>query len=192
MKYLGEITGGRDVNIGSNSPNEHIIITGISGSGKSVRIMDIEQHIINDGGTAIAIDMDGTHIENEDLDYQHICAQEDGLDLRILDMSRVNEGKETMTNLKEYIMETICPRQLRGACQLAAVRKAVEFALCNRSEFSSDMEAIACGLKEQEEAAALGAYNHLCSILEGNIFRKRMENADRLEYRHGVTSCYRK
>lgn len=172
MKYLGEIADGRDVNIGNNSPNEHIIITGISGSGKSVRIMDIEQHIINDRGTAIAIDMDGTHIENEDLDYQHICAQEDGLDLRILDMSRVNEGKETMTNLKEYIIETICPRQLRGACQLAAVRKAVEFALCNRSEFSSDMEAIAYGLKEQEEAAALGAYNHLCPILEGDIFRK--------------------
>lgn len=172
MKYVGKVTGGRNVNIGKNSPNEHVVITGISGSGKSVRIMDMERHIINDGETVIAIDVNGTHVENSNLDYRHISAQEDGLDLKILDTSFVNEGKETMTNLKEYIMETICPRQLRGACQLAAVRKAVEFALCNRGEFLSDMQAIAYGLKEQEESAALGAYNHLCPVLEGDIFRK--------------------
>ena len=68
-------------------------------------------------------------------------------------------------------METLCPKQLRGACQLASVRRAIEFAIRYREKFSTDMEAIACGLKEQEDSAALGAYNHLCPILEGNIFR---------------------
>lgn len=170
MKYIGKI-GGRDVNIASNSPNEHIVITGLSGSGKSVRIMDIERHILKEGGTVVALDVNGTHIENDSSWHHHISAQEDGLEIHLLDMSLVDEGKETLINLIEYIMETICPRQLRGVCQRACVRKAVEFALHNRSQFSSEMEAIAYGLKEQDEVAALGAYNHLCPILEGNIFR---------------------
>lgn len=173
MKYIGKITGGRDVNIAETSPNGHLVITGVSGSGKSVRIADIERHIVRNGGTVIALDANGTHVRNEGInDCNYISAQKDGVNLKILDTTLVNEGRETQINLVEYILETICPRQLRGACQLACVRKAVEFAIRYRDEFLSDMEAIACGLKEQEDSAALGAYNHLCPILEGNIFRE--------------------
>lgn len=171
-KYVGKITGGKEVCISRNSPNEHVVITGISGSGKSVRIADIERHIIKNGGTVLAFDINGTHQELEAGICNIISAQEDGLDVTFLDTSRLEEGKETMANLVDYIVETICPRELRGACQTAAVRKAVRFALENRGDFSCDMDAIAKGLSEQDEPAALGAYGHLCSILEGEIFRK--------------------
>lgn len=172
MKYIGKIKGGRDVNIGVCSPNNHLVITGVSGSGKSVRILDIEEHIVENGDTIIALDVNGTHEENKEMYcFNHISAQKDGLDMKILDMSLINEGRETRMNFIEYLMETLCPKQLRGACQLASVRRAIEFAIRYREKFSTDMEAIACGLKEQEDSAALGAYNHLCPILEGNIFR---------------------
>ena len=60
--YVGQIVGKKDVFIRKDSPNQPIIITGISGSGKSVRIADLESNIIEQGGTILAFDMDGTHL----------------------------------------------------------------------------------------------------------------------------------
>lgn len=171
LNYVGKVSGGRDVNIGKGSANEHMIITGISGAGKSVRITDIEHHIIESGGTVIAFDINGTHSDIADSYSHYISAQEDGLDVRFLDTELIEMGKETMTNLIQYVVETLCPVQMRGACQLASVRNAVKFALQNREHFSCDIEAIAAGLEIQNESAAVGAYNHLCPILEGDIFR---------------------
>lgn len=170
-KYLGQISGGKSVNIGQSSANAHVIITGISGSGKSVRLADIEKHIMDDKGTIIAFDINGTHSKIAGEYCNYISAQEDGLNVKFLDTSLVIEGEETLANLIDYVMETICPRQMRGACQLAAVRRALQFAIENSERFDCEMAAISEGLKMQEEAAALGAYNHLYSVLEGQIFR---------------------
>ena len=171
MNDIGKISNGQAVNVGANSPNEHLIISGISGSGKSVRIMDIENRIIQSGGSIIAFDINGTHEVGKECNW--ISAQEDGLDVKFLDTSLVEAGEETLSNLVEYVKETICPRQMRGACQLNAVRKAIKFAIKNRSDFRNDMEAIARGLEELDEPAAAGAYNHLCPILESGVFRQR-------------------
>lgn len=172
MRYVGKIISGQDVLIGEKSPNQHLIISGISGSGKSVRIADIERHIVKDGGTVIAFDINGTHEQMPDVDKNLISAQKDGLDVKFLDMSLVNTGEETMSNLVEYVKKTLCPRQMRGACQLNAVRKAIQFAIKNRTDFDNEIEAIAHGMNEMDDPAAAGAYNHLCPILEGRIFRK--------------------
>lgn len=170
--YIGKISSGANVMISKESPNQHLIISGISGVGKSVRIIDIERCIIEAGGTVIAFDMNGTHSNVEGGRFNYISAQEDGLDVKFLDTAFVESGKETLTNLVQYVIETLCPRQLRGACQLATVRKAIQFAIKNKQDFSCEMDAIAYGLKEQDDAASMGAYNHLCPILEGKIFRK--------------------
>lgn len=169
--YIGKISKGHIVNIGASSPNPHIIITGISGSGKSVRIEDIERQAIRNGGTILVFDIDGTHSKIDTEICNYISAQEDGLKIEFLDMSLVKQKKESIINLVQYVMETICPREMHGAVQLGTVRKAILFALENRKKYKSDMEAILQGLKEQEGTAAMGAYNHLCPILEGNIFR---------------------
>lgn len=170
--YVGKISQRKDVFIGKDSPNQHVIITGISGSGKSVRISDMERHIIEQGGTILAFDMDGTHLEIQEGLINHISAQKEGLDIKFLDMSLVKERRESMMNLVQHVMETICPREMRGAVQLGSVRKAIQFAIKNRENFTSDTEAILYGLSEQDSSAAMGAYNHLCSVLEGNIFRR--------------------
>nr|WP_305138723.1 DUF87 domain-containing protein [uncultured Schaedlerella sp.] len=169
--YVGQIVGEKDVFIRKDSPNQHIIITGISGSGKSVRIADLESNIIEQGGTILAFDMDGTHLEISHDICHFISAQEDGLEIKLLDTTLVEAKKETTINLVQYIMETICPREMHGAVQLGIVRKAIQFAIHNRDRYVSDMEAILDGLKEQDGPAAVGAYNHLCPILESNIFR---------------------
>lgn len=169
--FVGKIIGEKNVYIGKNSPNQHMIITGISGAGKSVRIVDIERNIIERGGTVIAFDINGTHEKVEGDLCNHISAQKDGLNLKFLDTSLVQNGQETMTNLLEYVLTTLCPRQLRGAVQQNAVREAVKFAIRNHKNFSTEMDAVAEGLRAQDSTEAKGAYRHLCDILEGNIFR---------------------
>lgn len=170
-RYIGQISRGRNVRISADSPNDHMIITGISGSGKSFRVADIEKHIVEDGGTVLALDLNGTHSEIDKTICRYIVLQEDGININIFDLSLVDAGKESMTNFIEFVMEMLCPRQLRGNCQIAAMRKAITFAIENKDAFSSDMEAIAHGLTEQKENAAIGVYNYLCPILKGDIFR---------------------
>lgn len=177
--YVGKITGGAEVLIGNESPNKHVVISGMSGAGKSVRILDIERHILEQHGTIIALDINGTHADIGGPSCVHISAQEDGLDMRFLDTTFVESGRETRSNLVQYAVETLCPRQLRGACQLAAVYRAMDFAIENADDFDCEMDAIAYGLKEQDDAAAVGAYNHLRHILEGQIFRKSQKHIER-------------
>lgn len=170
-KYLGQVQGGKGVYISPNSPNQHVIISGISGSGKSYRIEDMEQRIVEEGGTVLVIDINGTHSVSSGRNVNFISAVEDGLNLDLFDCQWVESGKETNSNLISYVIETLCPKKLRGVWQIAAVREAVEFAIRHRMEFPSDVAAIAAGLKGQNTQAAMGAYNHLYDVFEGNIFR---------------------
>lgn len=169
--YVGLIAGEKEVFIGMDSPNQHVIITGKSGAGKSVRIADIERNIIEQEGTILAFDMDGTHLKISEDFCHYISAQRDGLDIKLLDTSLVESKRESLMNLIQYVMETICPKEMHGAVQLGTVRKAIQFAIQNREKYASEMEAVLNGLEEQDCPAAVGAYNHLCPILEGNIFR---------------------
>lgn len=43
MRYIGVLSNGTKVRTSSDSPNKSIIISGISGTGKSQRICDIEK-----------------------------------------------------------------------------------------------------------------------------------------------------
>ena len=61
MKYIGVLADGIKVKISSDSPNRSIVISGISGTGKSVRIYDLENQIVAGGSTVIALDLDGSH-----------------------------------------------------------------------------------------------------------------------------------
>ena len=171
LKYIGKVRKNIDVIISPSSPNQHVIMSGISGSGKSYRIEDMERRIVNQGGTVVVIDINGNHSLPMGSDVSLISAQEDGLMLNLLDRKWVDAGKETVSNLISYVVWAICPKKLRGVCQISSVREAVEFALNYRSAFASDMDAIAYGLKRQNTQPSQGAYIHLCDVLEGNIFR---------------------
>ncbi len=173
--YVGKAAGERDVNIAESSPNRHIILSGISGSGKSMRTAELETKIVKDGGTVLEFDVNGTHSDVEAKYCNHISAVKDGLAVNFLDTTLVELGEETSANLVGYIMDTICPKAMRGARQKAAVREAIKFAIGHRNKFSTEMEAIAEGLKMQTGEAAAGAYDHLFPILEGEIFRKSVK-----------------
>ena len=54
----------------------------------------------------------------------------------------------------------------------SAVRNALKYAIEHKKDYRTEMQAITYGLGMQDSPAAAGAYNHLCDILEGNIFRR--------------------
>ena len=56
---IGELKDGMAVRISQKSPNEHLLLVGTSGSGKSTRIKEIIQDSIRQGETVIAIDLNG-------------------------------------------------------------------------------------------------------------------------------------
>ena len=60
LKYIGHIKE-TEVQIAQESMNSHVLITGMSGSGKSVRMIDIEVKAIKEGKTVLVLDKDGTH-----------------------------------------------------------------------------------------------------------------------------------
>lgn len=172
MDYIGELFGHKEVNISKNSPNRHIVMSGISGSGKSVRIANIEKRAIASGETVLALDLNGTHEVETETDVVFISAQKDGINIKILDTSFVEKGEETPANLIEFAMEILCPRSMRGSCQLEAVREAIKYAIKNRRLYSSEMEAIKFWLESQDNLASKGAYHYLCDILDSEIFRR--------------------
>ena len=90
-RYVGNLQNGIKVRISSDSPNRSIVISGISGTGKSVRICDLENQIVAGGSTVIALDLDGSHpvLSGEE---NTISAREDGIALKFLNAEMLKKS----------------------------------------------------------------------------------------------------
>lgn len=168
---IGYVQENIRVKISDLSPNEHIALFGISGSGKSTRISMIVDDIASAGGTVIAFDLGGRDFSNISANVNHISAKDDGIDLRLFDFESVKSGKESYINFIAYIVDTFTNIFHLGVRQQGALREAVQYALQNQKKFPTEMEAIASGLSEQQSSIAYGVLNKLWQILYGNIFR---------------------
>lgn len=81
LKYVGHVKGAK-VQVAQESMNSHVLITGMSGSGKSVRMTDIEMEAAREEKTVIVLDKDGTHYDIPESYKNVISVLADGLDLR--------------------------------------------------------------------------------------------------------------
>lgn len=168
---IGYVQKKTQVKISDSSPNEHIALFGISGSGKSTRITTIVNDIASSGGTVIAFDLGGRDFSNISGNVNRISARNDGIDLRLFDLEAVKSGKESYVNFLAYIVDTFTDIFRLGVRQQGTMREAVQYALQNQNKFSTEMEAIAYGLSEQQSDIAYGVLNKLWQILHGNILR---------------------
>ncbi|MCF2554409.1 ATP-binding protein [Faecalicatena contorta] len=169
---IGYIENNIKVKIAASSPNEHLAIWGISGSGKSTRISKIVEEIVSTGGTVIAFDLAGQDYKNLKSRQCRISAQADGIDLQILDTTLLDLGAESYVNFISYIVDVFTDVYQLGVRQQGALRDAVAFAIQNKHRFSSEMEAIEVGLIGQKTAVAQGVANKLWQVLNCGIFRK--------------------
>ena len=91
--YVG-ITGDKKIEISQESMNSHVLITGMSGSGKSVRMTDMEMEAVREGKTVLVLDKDGTHYNIPEEFKNIISVLEDGLNVNLLKDIRDAESLE--------------------------------------------------------------------------------------------------
>ena len=60
MLKVGSLQNGTGVFISDKSPNRHISVLGISGSGKTVRLKELIRNVVENGETALIFDINGT------------------------------------------------------------------------------------------------------------------------------------
>lgn len=170
--HIGVIQEKIPVCISKKSPNEHLALFGISGSGKSTRISKIVESACEVGKTVIALDLSGQDYRNLSTEVYRISVKQDGLNLKILDLETVAAGAETYVNFVAYIVDILSSVFQLGVRQAGVLREAVEYAVENKEYYSSEMEALIDGLNKQDSNISQVVLNKMWQILQGEIFRE--------------------
>ncbi len=168
---IGVVESNIPVNISAASPNEHIAIFGLSGTGKSTRISEIVHDINTSGKTVIMFDVSGYDFPASGKENR-IFVGRDGLNLSFLEPFDGEVGKEIYANHLAYLVDMFVSVYKLGTRQRGFLRLALEYALKNRQTFSNDAEAIIAGLEGQDSDIAEGVYNKLWQLLHSNIWEK--------------------
>lgn len=168
--YIG-IVGDKKIEISRMSMNTHVLITGMSGSGKSVRMTDIEMEAVREGKTVIVLDKDGTHYNIPENYKNVISVLADGLDLRLLDSIRNAENMEEKMVQVMYVADILASGQNLGDRQICCLRTAVEYAAEHKAKDATEMYTISRCLEEQKGNSAEGVRSRLWGILNGNLLR---------------------
>ncbi|MBE5892207.1 MAG: hypothetical protein E7286_02375 [Lachnospiraceae bacterium] len=169
---LGYSSRGEEVRTAQNVANGHVVVTGMSGMGKSCELLgSIADQVAHDQ-TVIFFDFDGTFGGEPLFPINRIDAKEDGLAIHILEEDAHKMDRVEFIAYVSQVVEMLVGAQNLGIRQIGALREAVEYATEYRKNYRSDFEAIADGLHIQETSYALGAYNKLWPILEAGVFRE--------------------
>lgn len=169
---IGTLKDGTCVRISAKSPNEHLLLFGISGSGKSTRVNEILLENVISGRTVIAFDLNGMDYQLEPALVNRIDACEDGIDIKLLDKRAIESEGGGYINFIAYVVDMFSDIFSLGVRQKGALREAVVYACEHGEEFESEMEAIATGLEMQNSPVAQGVYNKLWTILKCGVFRQ--------------------
>lgn len=168
---IGEIQGGYAVTISKESPNQHILLSGTSGSGKSTRIRQIINNAAVNGETVIVFDQNGC-------DYSmmpgvcHISAMKDGLGRLLLGEWNQLQNTQDRSNYLSFWVENFSMLFNLGVRQMGALREGMYHAMTHAGEYKDDMSALAEGLLGQNSSVASGVYNKIWDFLQCHIFCK--------------------
>lgn len=180
--YIGKI-GNDPVEIGPGSPNSSILMTGISGSGKTCRMNQIELEAAINGDIVIALDLNQSHEEGQIFGplrerYFHLENRvnilEEGMELNFLRPMK----NENFVNLVNSAIKSLTAATRLGTRQIGALRTAIIYAIKNLNNFENEMAAITEGLLQQGSRDADAVYEKLWTLLNCGVFRassKRIE-----------------
>ncbi len=176
--YLGTL-GTNICLISDKAENSSILINGISGSGKTTRMLQIELQSVADKNTVIVIDTAHSHTDSEIKKLtgckciskiNRISALLDGLNLPFLTQfpQERNYPEPDFLHIASITSALSKPLKL-GAAQTAILRESIIFATKRLEDYSSDMEAIVAGLTRFGDKGS-AVYNRLWQILNCNAF----------------------
>lgn len=178
--YVGNVNG-QQCCISQFAPNASICMTGISGSGKTVRMQKIELDCVQNGATVIVFDLNQTHTESQifasiyeeyDRHINRIEAIKDGINLSFLTPMQNAQGEqESLVGLVNAAVNALTAGQNMGPQQIGVLRNAVMNAVKNRPHFQTDVEAIAYFLIQDDDARANAVYQRLWTVLNSGVLR---------------------
>lgn len=178
--YVGDVNG-QQCCISQFAPNASICMTGISGSGKTVRMQKIELDCVENGATVIAFDLNQTHTESQifaticekyNLYINRIEAIKDGINLSFLTAIQDAQGEqESFVSLVNSAVNALTAGQNMGLQQIGVLRNAVMNAVKNRPHFQTDVEAIAYFLLQDQDVRANAVYQRLWTVLNSGVLR---------------------
>lgn len=172
MLKLGKMKTGQDVYISEQSPNRHISVLGISGSGKSVRIREMINDIVNKNETVLVFDINGTDYLQCSKKIKCISAIRDGIPLEFLNAGQHSEDIEADKTYVMYILDLFSRVYKLGSMQSAVLRKAMYYAMQHNDEFQSEVAALRTGLEKQDDKQSITLAEKMWRFLNTDILRK--------------------
>lgn len=166
---------GKPCRISTDSSNRSVCITGLSGTGKTVRLNQLELSALQKGASVLVLDVGHTHAvedvfqpmrKNFSRAANYIDAKE-GLGLGIFRTLETDQGKkEPVVQVVNSAVSALSAGQRMGPRQLGALRGAVIDVMKNRCYAGSEAEALESALagRENDEHAA-AVYQKLWTIL---------------------------
>ena len=180
--YLGKCEG-LICNISKNAPNQTVLITGISGSGKSCRQNQMELQEINRGNTVIVLDISRNHrvedIFGEIKEEYHACANRinvisEGICMNPFEAMADKTGKkESYARLVNANVQALSCTKNMGSRQIGVLREAIEEVLEKQTDHSEydAMNVLQEVFLSHKEPEWKSVYQNLWTIIHSNVFR---------------------
>lgn len=178
--FIGNFNGQR-CTISPMAPNKSICVTGISGSGKTCRLNQIELENAKKKATVVVIDMNHTHttgqifmhIRQEYLSLTNrIYAVKDGFDLCLFQPLKNEKGEsESVIHLINSTVQALSSSQNMGVRQIAALREAVNDAIRYQRDFENAAQALDFCLSMREDTQSKTVRERLWPLLNCGVLR---------------------
>lgn len=167
-------TSGKPCRISAGSPNQSVCITGLSGTGKTVRLNQLELESIRQHCAVLVIDTSQTHTEtgifeplrNEFLRYANYLNVFDGLGLDIFQTLETPQGqREPFVQAVNSVVQALSSGYRMGVGQLGVLREAVVDVVQHGGSYGDDAEALKFALKAKNDDRAEAVYQKLWTLI---------------------------
>ena len=174
-----EVRTGYDVAVPEDALNAHILLTGISGSGKTHRLYRLEDSLLKQGARVLVLDLGKTHQEDNRLrqnETMRVSVYQQGIPFSVIDLAKwqgqiCGNKKAAVAALTEFL-DAI---GRLGMKKRAALRRAAQYALDLEDRYANDLEVIKDGLRIQDNPAAEEIMEDFWLLWEqGNFHRSSM------------------
>jgi type IV secretory pathway VirB4 component len=140
--------------------NDHILITGRSGSGKTMALYKVERSIVRKGGQVLVLNYNMTHSVFCDSEIRHYSVKDEGFPFSLLTPIRYPDGKEEQAeDIAESLVNVFASVSRMGAKQKMAFRKAVLLAIEDRTDGADELQLLGKTLSSIENMASTSVYS---------------------------------
>lgn len=161
--------------IADTAHNQHILIEGGSGEGKSTAVKQIAENICRTGNRVLVLNVNGSFGETSDENgcFPVIRAKRDGIPLSFLECLDMSDGtREDPDDVAEAVVEVFSQAERMGYVQKYLLSQAAKEAVMLRANCSDDMCCLKKALSDMEDDEGKVLLAKFASFLGRVCFKK--------------------